>query len=249
MDFSSLNEIGLTEGEVKAYLALLRLGASKTGAISSSAEVSNSKIYPILSRLEKKGLVSHSIKGGVAYFRALEPKRILDYIDEEKERLNEKRGVVEGLIPSLMKQASSSSKAEATVYYGFKAISNFFRGILDELDAGDEYYVIGAGYFNDTPQNYRFFYKYHQLRAQKKIKVKMLANSTLRDTLVPTTKLVSDIRYLPEFLMTSLQITFYGHKTLLTIRAQEPFAFLIESEEVAASFKKYFNTFWKMAEK
>jgi len=252
MDISSLKEIGLPDGEVKVYFALLRLGPSKTGVIATSASVSSSKIYSILSRLEKKGLVSHSLMRGVALYRALEPKRIVDYVDEEKERLEEKKQALLAQIPLFEKEMKRAIIPQANVYYGFKAISNFFRSILDELKEGEEYYVIGAAYpgeYGDYAKVYRFFHKYHQLRAQKKIKVHMLVNKEVKETLVPTTRLRADIRFLPDFLMTSLQVLFYKNKTFLIIRAQEPFAFLIESEEVVDSFRKYFDTFWKMAEK
>jgi len=252
MDLSSLKEIGLTDGEVKVYLSLLRIGPVKTGVLAVSAGVSSSKVYKILSRLEKKGLASHGLKNGVAHYSALEPKRLLDYIDEERERLDGKRALVEKLLPSLMKQRKDSAKPQATVYYGFKAVSNFFRGILDELSEGDHYHVIGAGYpgeYGEYEETYRFFYKYHQLRAEKKIKVFMLANNAIRETMVPTTRLNAEIRFLPDFLMTSLQVLFYGNKTFFIIRAEEPFGFLIESKEVVSSFKKYFDAFWKMASK
>ena len=54
MDKINLEEIGLTEGENKVYLALLKLGSSTIGRIIKEAQVSNSKIYDILDRLNKK---------------------------------------------------------------------------------------------------------------------------------------------------------------------------------------------------
>ncbi len=77
-ELTQLKEIGLTDGEVKVYLALLKLGATKTGLLSTTAQVSSSKVYKILARLEKKGLVSHIVKEGVTHYRALEPRRIVD---------------------------------------------------------------------------------------------------------------------------------------------------------------------------
>ena len=51
MDMKILQDIGLSEGETKVYLALLRLGATKTGALAANAGVSSSKVYKILDRL------------------------------------------------------------------------------------------------------------------------------------------------------------------------------------------------------
>ena len=58
MDIELLKEVGLTEGEIKVYLALFKIGASSTGPIVKEAKIHSSKVYPILDRLIEKGLVS-----------------------------------------------------------------------------------------------------------------------------------------------------------------------------------------------
>ena len=57
-----LEKIGLTKGESKVYLALLRIGKSNIGPIIKEAKVSNSKVYDILDRLAQKGLVGVAIE-------------------------------------------------------------------------------------------------------------------------------------------------------------------------------------------
>ena len=248
-ELTRLKEIGLTDGEVKVYLALLKLGSSKTGAIATNAGVSSSKVYKILARLEKKGLASHVLKDGTTHFRALEPRRILDYIDDEKSQLDEKRLIVEKMLPSLEKQMRSVMGTQATVYTGFKAVTNFFRNILDELKEGEEYFTIGVRYVEELPEQRRFFYKFHQLRALKKIKVNMLINSDMRKLVVPPIKDCSEVRFLPNYLISNMQITFYKNKTMLIVWTKDPVGFLIESEEIRNSFQKYFDSFWKIAKK
>jgi sugar-specific transcriptional regulator TrmB len=249
MEIESLKEIGLTEGEVKVYLALLHLGSVKTGKLALRATVSSSKVYKILARLEQKGLVTHVIKGGVTHYKALEPRRILDYLDEEKNKIDSKRKTVESIIPSLLKQMKPETDPQATVYTGMKAVTNFFRNILDELKKGDVYYVIGARYIPEIPWHRQFFYKYHSDRAKKGIKVMMLANNEIRGTIVPPNKKVSEIRFLPDYLMSNMQILFYKNKTFMVLWEIHPVGFLIESEDIVKSFKKYFDAFWKLAEK
>ncbi|RMD45562.1 TrmB family transcriptional regulator, partial [Candidatus Pacearchaeota archaeon] len=52
-----LKEIGLTNGETKVYLSLIKIGESTVGPIAKKSGVSLSKIYEILNNLIKKGLV------------------------------------------------------------------------------------------------------------------------------------------------------------------------------------------------
>jgi sugar-specific transcriptional regulator TrmB len=58
----ALKEIGLTEYEILAYLALINSGELTAGEISRVASIPYSKVYSILDNLERKGWIE--IKGG-----------------------------------------------------------------------------------------------------------------------------------------------------------------------------------------
>ncbi len=96
-----LQALGLTEGEVKVYLALLPLGAASTGPIISASGVSASKAYQILDRLQKKGLVSVTVEEGRRRYRSLPGGKLLDLIEEQKRELQEKEGQVRRMLPLL----------------------------------------------------------------------------------------------------------------------------------------------------
>jgi HTH-type transcriptional regulator, sugar sensing transcriptional regulator len=242
-----LQDIGLTEGESKVYFALVKLGATKTGALSKQAEVSSSKVYKILDRLENKGLVGHAIKGKIKYFTAMNPNRLVDYIDKKEEDLKEKKQEVKKIIPEIeLAMEKSGNKSEATILQGFKAVTNFFRGILDELKSGETYYVLGATY-GEVPGLRDFFYNHHTQRAEKKIKLKMLANHDTKENIELPTKKNAEIKYLPQYLMTSMEIVFYNNKAFIVLWTKSPTGFLIQNEEAVESFKKYFDAFWKIA--
>ena len=76
-----LQEIGLTQNEIKVYLTLLELGESKTGEILKKSRLNSGRIYEILNSLQEKGLVSFILKSGVKYFRPADPKRVNDYLN------------------------------------------------------------------------------------------------------------------------------------------------------------------------
>jgi HTH-type transcriptional regulator, sugar sensing transcriptional regulator len=247
MQLESLEEIGLTKGEIKVYLALCKLGCSKTGKLAKEASVSSSKVYKILDRLEKKGFVGHIIKGKVKYFNSTSPKRILDYVDEKQEILARKKEIIRDIIPEIeLAQKLSGNKTEATIYEGFKSIKNFFNNIIDELNPGETYHVIGAKYV-DVLGSRPFFKDYHNRRAKKGIKVKMLANNEIRNTIVPETSVLSEIKFLPDYLITNMSLVFYRHKVFIVIWTSETIGFLLESAEAVESFESYFKAFWKIA--
>ena len=124
MDVNLLQEIGLTEGETKVYLALIKLGETKTGQLAKEARVSSSKVYKILDRLLKKGLAGFVIKGKIKFFTPMEPKRILEYMDQKEKELKEKKELVKELIPQLELEQKMAKKPEAVIYDGFKAVTN-----------------------------------------------------------------------------------------------------------------------------
>ena len=247
MDVKLLEEIGLTKGEIHVYLALLKLGTSKAGQLASKADVSSSKIYRILDRLIKKGLVGSVIKGKVKHFVALKPRRILDYLDEKEELLKQKKEAISIMLPELEKQFSVSEHPRATLFEGFKAVTNFFRNIIDDLEKGETYCVLGAGYGENVPKHKAFFLAHHRRRKNKGIRLKMLANYDERGNLVPTTRHLSEIRYLPQYLITNMSIVFYKNKAFIGVWTREPTGFLLENEEAVKAFRKYFNAFWKIA--
>lgn len=244
-----LEEIGLSIGETKVYLALLRLGTTKTGPLAKKAAVSSSKVYKILDRLIVKGLVGHISKGKIKYYSALEPRRVLQYLDQKEKELLEKRELVEKMLPELeLEQKLGGKKTEAVLYEGFSAIKQFYLNILQELSAGETYYVLGAGYgVSIKPGVREFFQNYHTQRAKKKIKVKMLANYDVKRKIVPATELCAQIRYLPQYLMTNMTLVFYNNKAFIFFLTQEPIGFLMLNEEAVKSFKAYFDGFWTMA--
>ena len=83
VDLTLLNKAGLTEGEGKVYMALLETGQSSITEIVKKSGISTSKSYDVLNRLEEKGLVSHVIIRGVKYFKAANPERLKEILEEK----------------------------------------------------------------------------------------------------------------------------------------------------------------------
>jgi len=105
-----LSNIGLTNNEIKVYLALLELGESKTGEILNKSGLNSGRIYEILNLLQKKGLVSFIEKNNVKYFSPANPKRVLDYLEEKKKQITNQEEEYEKILPELMSKISQTSE-------------------------------------------------------------------------------------------------------------------------------------------
>ena len=107
-----LIQLGLTEGESKVYLALLKLGSTKVGPLVKLSKVSYSKIYEVTNRLLDKGLINYIIKEKTKYFQAVEPNRILDYLQEKQKQTEEKIKLFNQILPNLKEYSKLPSKKE-----------------------------------------------------------------------------------------------------------------------------------------
>ena len=127
MNLSPLKEAGLTNGEIKVYLALLEIGSSTIGPILAKSGITKSMIYRILEKLIKKGLVSYITKEKTKHYQATQPNKLLDYIDSKEKQLKKNKNKIQEMIPQLILKQKTAKKSEANLYEGFKGLTTAFE--------------------------------------------------------------------------------------------------------------------------
>lgn len=246
MKLDILKDIGLTEGEIKVYTALLALGETTTGPIVDNSGVSVSKVYNILNRLAQKGLASHIVKGGTKYFRAADPKRILDYFEEKRRRLDEEKEELLKIIPLLeSKKNSILTEETAQVYDGMKGIQTARERSLKTMKRGDLMWIIGI---SKTPYDRLtgYFKDFHKRRVQKGIKCNYLYNEYAKEFAEASKKYkYSEVRYMPKDVVTHSWIEVYADTVTIGINYGKSFSVIIINQAVADSFKNYAEILWK----
>lgn len=243
----ALRKIGLTEGEIKVYLALLELGSTTSGKITKKCGISGSKVYEVLDRLMNKGLANFIIKNGIKHFEAANPERILDYLEEKEKQIEKEKASIQKIIPQLILKQKEVKKGVAKIFTGFEGLKTANEDIIKTLKKGEEWLSMGLTEQLKTWEIY--FTKRQKVRAQKGIIQKHLLNEKYKSLYEQRKKLpYTKFRFLPkEFEMpTSTEI--YANKVIIMILLKEsPMAIMIESEAVAKSFRKYFYALWKTA--
>ncbi|HRZ85997.1 MAG TPA: helix-turn-helix domain-containing protein [Candidatus Paceibacterota bacterium] len=245
----TLKTIGLTDGEIKIYFALLELGSSTTWNITKKSKISGSKVYEVLNRLIDKGLVNLTIKNNVKYFEAASPERILNYLDEKKQQIDyEKKDIIK-IIPQLILKQKQAPKSEVKIYTGWEGLKTVEDDILNSLKRGEEWLSMGL---TEQPESWEvYFNKKHEERAKKGIVHKHLLNEKYISLYKKRKHLAhTEFRFLPKEMEMPTSTEIYTNKVLIFIlEPTNPLAILIESKPVFDSFKKYFEVLWKIAKR
>lgn len=229
----ALKEAGLTENEIKVYLALVDYGPCLAGMISRRAGLHRRTVYDTTEMLIKKGLVGYILRNHRRLFQASSPKRIL-------ETLEEKQNILTPLVQALEeKYAKTREKEETNFYKGREGLKTVFE---DQLNS-KEILILGA-----SPKAYEtlqfYFHWYDKKRKQKKIKARIIA----QDKSIKRIPL-ADIRYLPEKYTSPVAVNIYGEKTAIILWAKEPIAIVIKHQEISQGYRNYFELLWRIAKK
>ncbi len=233
----TLREIGLTNTEVKVYLALLDLGSGLAGEITKKSEVNRTNVYDALERLIEKGLATYVISANRKVFEAISPERLKEILEEKTNKLNK-------ILPQLKQiHKESKIKEEATIFKGKKGIKSVFEDILKDKQPVFSY---GAeGRFGTTLPAYHK--EWNLRRAKAGIKIKMIYSETVKRKKLREYLKLKQMRFLPKEYEFPSNVLIYGNKVVTIVWADLPFAFLIKSKHAAKSYMNFFKIFWKIA--
>ncbi|PIN75754.1 hypothetical protein COV18_02815 [Candidatus Woesearchaeota archaeon CG10_big_fil_rev_8_21_14_0_10_37_12] len=248
MNIEPLRELGLTEGEIRVYIALIGLGETTTGPLVDQSGVSVSKVYVILDRLAKKGLVSHVLRKKTKHFKAADPDRLLVYLNEKQHKLREQEAGLKHLIPQLqLKHDTALTEETAQVYDGMRGVQTAREQALKRLKKGDQMWLVGIA---RTPYEnlISYFADYHKRRISKGILCNYLYNDYSRKPFgeKSATYPLSRVRYMPKGIVTHTWFEIYGDNVVIGLRKGKTFSVVIKNKEVANSFVEYAKLLWSL---
>ena len=251
MILETLQKIGFSDKEAKVYTALIRLGAQPVSVISERTEINRTTSYDIIESLTKKGLVSSVKKGSITYFKALDPKELLSYLEREKaetvKKIEKQQDEIEQLLPALISlENPESTKPKVTFYEGEKGLRQAYEDTLTSKET-----ILAYANVEDMHKGLpNFFPDYYQRRGvQNSIHIKCIApdNEISRERHKHDKKENREMLLIPaskyEF---SPEINIYEDK-ILYASWREKMAIIIKSEEIADFHKKMYELCWNAA--
>ncbi len=246
MDLELFKEIGLSEGEIKVYVALFKLGSTSTGALIKEARVHASKVYHILDRLIEKGLVSYVKEGKKTIYTANPANSILAYLDKQQNKIVQQKQSAERLISDLeLLKKLGKKETETTIFRGIKGLKNAYQIAMSELEEGEEGYAMFLPSVNKDLA--LFFQNCIQSLSKKKINHYLLYHEPS-----PEIKLVKHLPGVkikisaPQGYKSPAEMCVYGRYTIIsTSGGDEYITILIKDEIISNSFRNQFRTLWK----
>lgn len=226
----SLKRIGLSENEIKIYLKLLELGSTKAGKIAKETKLDRSSAYNALTNLLNKGFVSYANISNIKWFQPTSPKRILEFINEQRED-------IKNILPELEGTYKQTKlKGQVTLHKGLKGVESVFRDILRNAS---ENLVFGSEGQLRTKMPY--FYE-HFVREQKENNI----TSRILTRIGRKKDYATDnVRFIDNDIESPVVTNIYKNKIAIIIWTDEPEAIIIENKEAADSYRSYFEFMWK----
>jgi len=236
-----LEVIGLDEAEASAYLALLELDEASIAQIAGKAKLKRPTTYLIVEALKEKGLVSMVKRKKKTLFLAEDPRKILDMLEERKQKMNR-------IMPELLSFANALDKKPGIRYFeGQEGIKTVYRDTLNfpEQEFQAFFSEVFLKHFDE-----KFFTEfYYDQRLQKRIFVRAILpdNADTRQLVAQDQAQLRKSKLAPVGMFhMNIEINTYGKDKVGIISFEEDFALIIESKKIHDSLKNLFELVWNL---
>ncbi len=238
-----LKQLGLTDKEIKVYLALLKCGHASVRQLVKLTEINRGTAYDLLKSLKDLGLVSYYHQATKQFFVAEDPLKLKQLLEQQLLKLGQVKKHLNQVIPELASLFNQAGVKPVVKYYegraGVKAVLSDVLATMNTV-ADKLYYVFSSSAIR--PHLYRAFPLFTRQRIRSKIKVKVIAlghAGTLAD--------LSERKSLTAKVSSPTYILVYKNKVaMISVNALgEPLGLIIEDPAIFETQKQLFEFIWQ----
>lgn len=230
-----LRKLGLSEKEVKVYLAGLELGATSVQKIAEEADISRPTTYNVVEELEERDLFTEIEEDNKTHYVAQSPDHLMGVLETKKKELEEKEREFVRIISALKSRYLLEDQGEIKTYKGDKGL----EVIQEELSHTSEpEFLVLSSEFKSKQNNIR--QKIYQ-KAKKRlgeIEVKEIYSEQRK----------SDRNWLER---KQAEVDLKGTLTMtdrvVFIPEQDKSALLVENEVMLKMLRAMFMSIWRAA--
>ncbi|MBT3323865.1 hypothetical protein HN840_01770 [archaeon] len=245
MEIENLVELGFNKNEAIVLLALLKVGKSDANQIIKATKFHKNIVYDNLEKLIDKGLITFIKEKGRKVFSPKHSDILKNYFQKKEKELNKKSQLAKEISKEIIKfEKLTPQKQDASISRGIKAIKSFY---LNDALKEKEYYILGAPKEGIEIMGEHFWKNHRRKREGEKIKVKMIFNPSIRSHGETANTKFNKIKYFEKDFEPLTETHIQKGIIAIIVWTDEPLLFKIENEQVADSYKKYFDKLWKQA--
>lgn len=241
-----LEQLGFNEKEAKVYLACLQLGQDTAYHIAQKCGLKRATVYFVLNLLVERGLVSIWKTKKATLFRAANPKKLFTQIKRKEEALNE-------IFPLLQSIYNfDEDRPNIQIFEGREGVRQVYAEIIEFLEKGKEVLCWGdISHIWDLLED--ITKKYLKESQSQRHKVREILNESERNKeYVRSIRKNKNPNHKIKFLEKKLSFSgndniIYGDKVAIFSTQNKLFATVIQSQDIARSYKILFDLAWKNA--
>ena len=234
---TALQQLGLTDKQIKVYLALLQLGGGTVQAIAQAAGIKRPTTYLVLNELTRLNLAVEIPKKGKKTYIAENPDRL-------QENYNQKRKTLSEILPQLIGMYKLKSEApQVLLYEGREGIAQVYQMIATE--ANEAWWLADLGYIHTHfPEVTKLFL---QLIRTKKFRQREI-NFLNPEALAYVRRVHSD-RFTARFtkLPIAIDLAIFGNRVAIFSLKQRLYAVVIQDQLIVESLRTFYELAWRAA--
>lgn len=231
--------LDLNQKEAEILLAILEIGPAAISDISKKAKIKRPTVYDLIEGLIKKGLILKVPFGKRIFYKATEPKKILGFVEQKKQNL-------ENLMPELEALfLTKPNQPKVRFYTGKEGLKSIYE---EMLDTHKKIYTVFS--FDDfltvfTEKDNEHFFEILKNAGgvlYDLIKPTPLAKKSIKEKIYR--KGVTKIKFLPNDFKVSIDQLVSGNKVAM-ISFKSLVGVLIEDQDIADSQKEFNKYLWE----
>lgn len=241
MDFEILEDLGLSQSEIKVYTKLLEIGTSSAKDIIYKSKLQNSVVHRALNSLIEKGVINYILKGKHKVYSATNPEFFFTYIEDKKKQF-------ENIFPKLKeKQLLQKKETQTSMFKGKRGISEVYQKLISQSKG--EFLTFGGSKETTNFMSLVWWKNMYAKRVHNKLPQRHIASTEVLPYIDTFLKMkLTKMRFLPKEQFSQYQETaIIDDLVAITIFADEGYTILIENKEVADGYKKNFEMMWNLA--
>ena len=175
MDIALLKKLGLSDKEVKVYLALLEYGAVSVRGLADITGLNRGTTYDILKKLQDAGVASYYHQETKQKFVAEDPDKLIELVEMRESELSQTKSKLREMLPELKSLQEKGDKPTTKFYEGKTGIKQILTDLLATMEAmhEKEYYIYSATNASDDINN--SYPDFTKARIRRKINVKAIS--------------------------------------------------------------------------